>query len=81
MPIAQLALNNNVSETTKETLFFLNYGKTPNLFIELKTAVKAEKAMLIADDLKEAYEEASRAIRKSQNKIIEQRHKESKTAP
>ena len=81
MLIAQLALNNNVLETTKETLFFLNYRKAPNLFIELRTAIKAEKAILIANELKRVYKQVSTAIETLQDKIVKQRHKESKTAP
>jgi len=32
LPMAQLAPNAKVSDTTKVTLFFANYGKEPNLF-------------------------------------------------
>ncbi len=32
--MAQLTLNAKVSNTTKKTLFFVNYGKEPNLFGE-----------------------------------------------
>ena len=49
--MAQLALNNNALETTKESPFFLNYGKTPNLFMEPRTLVKADKAIVIEVEL------------------------------
>ena len=53
--MAQLALNNNASETTRQTLFFLNYRKTPNLFIELRTLVKADRAIVIVGELQKVY--------------------------
>ena len=79
--MAQLALNNNVSETTRQTLFFLNYGKTPNLFIELRTLVKAEKAIVIAGELQKAHATTRDVIRHSQQRIQKQRFKELKLAP
>ena len=53
--MAQLALNNNALETTKESPFFLNYRKTPNLFIELRTLVKADKAIVIVGELQKVH--------------------------
>ncbi len=32
--MAQVAINNNALETTRVTLFYANFGKDPNLFIE-----------------------------------------------
>ena len=81
LPMAQLALNNNASETTKESPFFLNYGKPPNLFMEPRTSVKAEKAIVMAEELQKAHATAREAIRHSQQRIQKQRFKESKTAP
>ena len=53
--MVQLALNNNALETTKESPFFLNYRKTPNLFIELRTLVKADKAIVIVGELQKVH--------------------------
>ncbi len=53
--IAQLALNNNASETTKTTPFFANYGKDPNLFITALPNPSANRALKAADKLAEAY--------------------------
>ncbi len=39
--MAQLALNAKVSNTTKETSFFANYGKEPNLFREERKHLSA----------------------------------------
>ena len=66
--IVQLALNNNILETTKESLFFLNYGKTPNLFMELRTLVKANKAIIIVGELQKAHITAQDTIRHSQQR-------------
>jgi len=37
LPMAQVAINNNALETTHVTLFYANFGKDPNLFIEALT--------------------------------------------
>ena len=64
--MVQLALNNNALETTKESPFFLNYGKPPNLFMEPRTLVKAEKAIVIVEELQKAHATTREAIRHSQ---------------
>ena len=79
--MAQLVLNNNALETTKQSPFFLNYRKTPNLFMEPRTLVKADKAIVMAGELQKAHTTARDAIRHSQQRIQKQRFKESKTAP
>ncbi|KAI7201342.1 hypothetical protein KC365_g18742, partial [Hortaea werneckii] len=81
LPMAQLALNNNASETTRESPFFLNYGKAPNMFMEPRTSVRADKAIVMAGELQKAHRTAQDAIRHSQQRIQKQRFKESKTAP
>ena len=69
LPMTQLALNNNASETTKESPFFLNYGKTPNLFMESRTSVKADRAIVMAGELQQTLKTAQDAIRHSQQRI------------
>ena len=49
LPMAQLAINNQVSETTKETPFFANFGKNPSLTLPTKPYPQAQQAMTQAD--------------------------------
>ncbi len=40
--MAQVAINNNALETTHVTLFYANFGKDPNLFIEALTGLQTD---------------------------------------
>ncbi len=81
LPMAQLALNNNASETTKTTPFFANYGKHPNLFTTALPNPSADRALKAADKLAETHQQAANHIRAQQSRIAIGRHKDSKTAP
>ena len=57
LPMAQLAYNNNVSETTEVSSFFANFGIDPNLFMEPREGPKAKSAIILFKDLKRLYQE------------------------
>jgi hypothetical protein len=81
LPMAQVALNNNASETTKETPFFANYGKNPNLFMEGRLGPRADKALHSVQELRKVHECLRLNTARSQNLLSASRHKDSKTAP
>ncbi len=43
--IAQIAVNNNASKTTHVTLFYANFRKDPNLFIEALIGLQTDRAL------------------------------------
>lgn len=53
--MAQLALNAKVSDTTKETPFFANFGKNPNLFGDERNHRSAQAAMERVETLKRVH--------------------------
>lgn len=81
LPMAQLALNNNVSETTGLTPFFANFGRNPNLFMTTLPSVGTDKAIVHARHLKDAHEMAKVAIKTTQDKLLKSRFRENKNGP
>jgi hypothetical protein len=75
--MAQLALNAKVSNTTKVTSFFVNYGKEFNLFEEERKHLLAQLAIERIATLKIVYDN----ILKMQKKLIKYQNKKRKTAP
>lgn len=65
LPMAQLALNAKVSDTTKVTPFFANFGREPNLFGEPKNRVTAQLAQERVETLKKVQENISKMQRHS----------------
>ena len=76
-----MALNDNVSKTTKETPFFSNSGKNPNVFYTPLNRPNAEKALTRISDLKEVHATLHRNILRSQASITNRLAKKSKPAP
>ena len=81
LPMAQLALNNNVSDTTKITPFFANYGKHPYLFITPKPHLNAERAIQTSKGLKQIHDKVHTNIVASQQKITKFLKDKRKMAP
>ena len=81
LPLAQVALNNNMSETTKISPFFRNFGKDLNLFITLQLGPEADRAITDVTQFKKIYEEVRAGILHQQESLTKTRHKDSKTAP
>jgi transposase InsO family protein len=81
LPMAQVALNNNASETTGESPFYANYGMDPNLFMEPRPGPAAKEALVKASDLKDIHQQLKQRITRSQAALVKSRFKASKTAP
>jgi len=52
LPMAQLALNDKRSDITGLSPFFTNYGRHANLFLEPREGSRAERATVVASDMK-----------------------------
>ena len=48
-------MNRKVSETTGKTPFLSNYSKELNMFLELRTGLNAEEAIIFTNDIKKLY--------------------------
>ncbi len=77
LSMTQLALNAKVSNTTKVTSFFANYGKEPNLFEEERTHLSAQSAIERVATLKKVHDNISRM----QEKSTKYQNKKRKTTP
>jgi len=73
--MTQLALNAKVSNTTKVTSFFANYGKEPNLFGEKRTHLLAQLAIERIETLKRVHDN----IFKMQERSTKYQNKKRKT--
>lgn len=53
LPLAQFTYNNTIYVTTKETLFFANYGYNPSIIGEtIRRRTETEVSRLLASELK-----------------------------
>jgi hypothetical protein len=69
LPIAQLAINNQMSSTTHQTLFWANHGRHPDLWQTELPSVEAASGIDIARKLQEAYKNITTSIAKMQSKV------------
>ena len=67
--MAQLAYNNKMSETTKQTPFFANFGKHANEFLHSREGPNADKAIVLADNMKAIHEGIKKAIIKTNKRV------------
>ena len=81
LPLAQLAYNNQISDTTKETPFFANHGRHPNLFCEPRDGPRAEHALRATQDMKDLHDDLRTAIQKRNETMTNQTNKHRKEAP
>ena len=81
LPMAQIALNNNVSETTGLSPFYSNFGKNPNLFMEGQHGPQTDKAMVAARQLKRLHEIAKTAVTTQQSRLATSRSSGAKNGP
>jgi hypothetical protein len=70
LPMAQLAYNNKLSKATGITLFFANHRQHLNLFTASFPSIRAELAMITANELKKVHEKAKENIELAQCKTI-----------
>ena len=69
LPMAQLAYNDKLSQTTGLTPFFINYGKNPNSFLQPREGPNAEKALVKAKELKKIYNQLTKTIKETNKKV------------
>ena len=77
LPLAQLALNAQKSDTTKKSLFFANFGKNPNLFLPGRENQSAQAAIERVETLKRIYE----SILQMQRQSVDYQNTKQKTMP
>ena len=61
--MAELALNNRTLTIIKESAFYTNYNRYPNLFNILKKSPQAEAALKKINNLKRVYKELLKNIK------------------
>ncbi|EXV01030.1 reverse transcriptase domain protein [Metarhizium robertsii] len=71
LPTAQLAYNSSISESTKQTPAYANYGFDPEVFRTQREGPQAERAMLQADELKKLHEEMRRELEFVRNRMAQ----------
>jgi transposase InsO family protein len=81
LPMAQMAYNNKISESTGKTPFFANHGRHPHLFEKVLPGPNAEAAVSTAEEMKKTHEEMLERIKKAQQQSISHVNKKRKTAP
>jgi hypothetical protein len=81
LPMAQIAYNNKVSESTGKTPFFANHGRHPHLFERTLPGPKAEKALVNTANMKATYDEMRQKISSAQESSSRYANKKRKTAP
>ena len=67
LAIAEFSYNNKIQASTKETPFFVNYGKHPRMGIEPRREGSHPAASEFAQKMKEIHEETQAALKKSQD--------------
>ena len=65
LPLAQFALNNRVSSTTGESLFYLNHGRHPHMPHVHNFKVKKEGATQFGERLRKTMQEAEEAMKRA----------------
>jgi hypothetical protein len=81
LPMAQLAINRAVHETTKLSPFFANYGKEANVFQEPKTGPNAARALIAVEKLKDTQETIAELIKATNETIARIQNKSRKEGP
>ena len=81
LPMAQLALNNKVLDTTKYIPFFANFGRNPNLFLNRREGPNAQQALKDISDIKLIHQRLSANIKVSRPGIAQNANKKRKISP
>ena len=68
-------------DTTKLSLFLLNYRRNANLHLNLRIRPKAKKALINISDMQAVYKEMAKQIRAINNKTAIYNHKKRKNRP
>ena len=81
LPLAQLALNNHESETTKVSPYYANFGRHPNLFQEEKPHPNAQQAITRTENMKKLHEYLREKIQDMQKRLEPRINKKRKSGP
>ena len=81
MLVAQLLYNCKVLDTTGLLLFFSNYGKDANLYLNLKIRPKAKRALVNISEIYKIYKEIARRIKEKNKKTATHINKSRKNRP
>ena len=81
LPMAQLALNDKRSDTTGLSPFFANYGRHANLFLKPREGSRAEKATVLASDMKSLHSDMQQQISEVNTKTQQRVNKKRKMYP
>ncbi|QLI66325.1 Transposon Tf2-12 polyprotein [Metarhizium brunneum] len=81
LPTAQLAYNSSISESTKQTPAYANYGFNPEVFRTQREGPQAERAMLQADELKRLHEEMRHELEFVRNRMAQYHNRKRSKGP
>jgi hypothetical protein len=81
LPMAQLALNNRESDTTKATPFYANFGKHLKFFSIPYNSPNADGALWMVDNLKKVHDEIWENIKKQQDRTQKYQNEKQKEGP
>ena len=79
--MAELTLNNAISNATGTTPFYINYGKNPNIISDLLDSPRAEKGVQYATELETVHKQITMNIEKVQKIIERNENKHKKKGP
>ena len=81
LPAAQLSYNCKISDTTGLSLFFSNYRKDTNIYLDLRIRLKAEKALVNISKMQALHEEIAKQIKIRNNNTAIHVNKKRKNRP
>ena len=81
LPLAQLALNAHVSDTTKFSPYFANFGREPELQASSLPGPRADLALKDKSSMTRVYDSLRQNIHNMQDRVAKARFKDSKMAP
>ena len=81
LPVAQLAINQHRSDSTKESLFFANFGQHANIGMPSRASPNTEKALQHDKLLRQTHTMMRHYLQETSEKMQHQMDKKSKMAP
>ncbi len=82
LPMAQIAINNRISESTGVSPYYAYHGKHMSLFErDLPTNINSEKASATAERIQKTHHQLRDNLKKSQDQMISYQNKKKKNGP
>ena len=69
LALTEFAYNNKAQASTKQSLFFINYGRHPRMGFEPRREGKHPAAQEFVEQMKEVHEEAQATLKKAQDNM------------